>query len=572
MPPPPSLLRNATVPAAVVLLVSCAAVMPPLQLDVAARAPKLTGYGESTIPITTTSPQARDLFNDGVLQAYAFNEVEAVRIFKAALAKDPACAMCAWGVAWQLGPNINDPSRDNAAEAVKYVDHALRNRSRATPREQALIDSLALRYAHTSTARETAPLIAVCGKKNEDGDSIHPLDVAYAERMRKLADQYPSDPDILSLYAEAEMIATEESIIWSKDGKAAGRIGEVANRLEKLVAASPAMARHVGLTHYLVHAVDAPSVAVRGAAAADQLGKLAPMSPHLVHMPSHIYVHLGRFAQAASVNEKAVANDVAFAQTLTQQGFSVSKDWRGHNQHFLWYAAVMAAREDLALATADDMAKRFATNQGAFFEFVRSMRIITLVRMERWDQLLKEPLPAGDRGVGQAWYEYGRGMAQARLGRTAEAQASLARLQAAAAGTRARFTADNSPQRTARALVNAPEAGLKAELAFVRGQADEAMKFQTEMIEATSRIDAREPPMLADGTRLTLGQLQARAARWPEAEATYRQALADHPGSGWALRGLLQALRAQGKQAEAEKVKGELDRQWGEASGHLRGA
>ena len=121
-----------------------------------------------------------------------------------------------------------------------------------------------------------------------------------------------------------------------------------------------------------------------------------------------------------------------------------------------------------------------------------------------------------------------------------------------------------------RSLVNAPEAGLKAELAFLRGQPDEAMKFQGEMISATAKIDAREPPMLADGTRLTLGQLQARAKRWPEAEATYREALADHPGSGWALRGLLHALRAQGKQGEAEKVKSELDRQWVQASGHLR--
>ncbi len=545
--------------------------MPPLELDVAAKAPTIRGYGDSDIPITTTSPQARELFNDGVLQAYAFNEVEAIRNFKAALAKDPACAMCAWGVAWQLGPNINDPRRTNAAEALNYVDHALRNRDRATPREQALIDSLALRYAHTSTARETAPLLAGCGTKNEDSDSVHPLDVAYAERMRTLADRYPTDPDILSLYAEAEMIATEESIIWSKEGKPAGRMGEVTRRLETLIAASPMMAKHVGLTHYLVHAVDAPSVAARGAAAADQLGKLAPMSPHLVHMPSHIYVHLGRFGQAAAVNERAVANDVALAQTLTQQGFSISKDWRGHNQHFLWYAAIMAGRETLALATADDMRSRYAANEGAFFEFVRSMRIITLVRTERWDQLLKEPLPTGDRGVAQAWYEYGRGMAQARQGRVVEAEASLARLQTVAASTRARFTANTDPQRTARALVNAPEAGLKAELAFVRGQADEAMKFQAEMIEATAKIDAREPPMLADGTRLTLGQLQARAQRWPEAEATYRQALAERPGSGWALRGLLQALRAQGNRAEAEKVKGELDRQWGEASAHLRG-
>jgi tetratricopeptide (TPR) repeat protein len=558
---------TAAAPLAVVLLVSCAAVMPPLEVDPSARAPQLQGYGHSAIAVTTPVDEARRLFNEGVLQAYAFNEVEAVRTFKAALAKDPACPMCAWGVAWQLGPNINNSGRDGAAEALKYVDHALRNAARATPRERALIESLALRYAHASVARETAPLTAVCGSKDGDDEKVHPLDAAYADRMRSLADAHPADPDIVSLYAEAEIIATEGSTGWHKDGKPVGRMGEAADRVERLL---PAHTSHIGLNHYLIHLADALPVASRALPAAERLGKLAPQSPHLVHMPSHIFVHVGRFADAAQVNEQAVAADIALTDALKSQGFSVSKDWRGHNQHFLWYAAIMAGREDQALATADAMAARFKEQQGAFFEFVRSMRLITLVRMERWEQLLQEPLPMGDRGVAQVWYEYARGIAQARLGRPGEAETSLTRLQAAATATRARMTGNTGPQRTARAMVEAAEAGLRAELALAQGKPDDAFKHQAAMMKATARLDAREPPMLADGTRLSLGDMQARAGRWRDAEASFREALAEHPGSGWALRGLAQALRAQGKQTEADAVRRELERQWRLASPHLR--
>ncbi len=204
------------------VLASCALI--PFSPDSTATAPILDGYGRIDTAVSTRVPAARDAFHRGMLQAYAFNEVEAVRAFKAALARDPDCVLCAWGVAWQLGPNINDPSRGDFGEHLKYVDYALRHMAGATPRERGMVEALAIRYAHSSMARETAPLMAdVCGKRGEDEDEkAHPLDVAYAARMRALADAHPDDPDILSAYAEAEMIATEGDNLWSADGKPTG--------------------------------------------------------------------------------------------------------------------------------------------------------------------------------------------------------------------------------------------------------------------------------------------------------------------------------------------------------------
>ena len=118
------------------LLGACA--MPGLQIDLAATAPQLAGYGSAGYTITTGSAAAQAQFNQGLRQAYAFNEAEAVRMFTAALAADPACALCAWGVAWQLGPNINAPDRGNLAQALRYADLAQRRATGTTPREQTL--------------------------------------------------------------------------------------------------------------------------------------------------------------------------------------------------------------------------------------------------------------------------------------------------------------------------------------------------------------------------------------------------------------------------------------------------
>ena len=557
--------RIASIAAAAAALASCST-FAPFAPDLTARAPRLDGYGTSDIVISTRSPQARALFNAGVLQAYAFNEKEAVRMFKAALAQDPDCVMCAWGVAWQLGPNINDSSHEGYAEALKYVGYALTRAATSPPRERALVESLALRYAHPSTARETAPLLApTCGKPAADGDTdkVDPLDAAYADRMRALADASPDDPDIASLYAEAEIIATPGDTGWTPDGKPVGRIGEATARVEKLLARYP---DHTGLNHYMVHLADALPVASRATAAADRLGALAPKSPHLVHMPAHIYVHLGRYADAMRVNETAVANDAALAADEKAQDFSVSKDWRLHNQHFLWYAAVMAGREDDALAAARALGERVASWDNPFAEFVRSMPLITLVRFQRWDDVMKEPRATGDKGMSQAWYDYARGVAAARLGRLDEAQAALERVTAANKSLGGDLT------KILGRHLQAAQEGLAAEVALARGANDEALLHQAAMVKAAAKDDAREPPALADGTKVTLGDMQLRAGKAKDAEATFREVLVQHPKSGWALRGLARALDAQGRAADAKAAREELSRSWTGASTRLLGA
>jgi tetratricopeptide (TPR) repeat protein len=549
--------------AGLALLASCALL--PFTPDRGAKAPLLEGYGRLDTHATTSVPAARDTFRGAMLQAYAFNEVEAVRMFKAALALDPQCALCAWGVAWQLGPNINAPARGDLAEPLRFLDYALRHQDGATPRERALIEAMAIRYAHTSTARETAPLAGeACGKAQAgEPEPAHPLDVAYAARLRKLADAYPDDPDILALYAEAEMIATPDDELWTADGRPNGRAGEVAGRIEKLLPRHP---DHTGLNHYMIHIADAPPVARRALAAADRLARLAPNSPHLVHMPSHIYVHLGRYADATRANQQAVASDAALEESLRAQGFPASKDWRGHGLHFLWYAALMEGRADVALDAARRRAERAAHAQSVIAEYFRSLPLLSLVRLERWDDVLKEPRPAGDKGFAGANYEYARGVAHARLGQLTAAQESLVRLETAVEETR-KAAAPGGPLR---AMHDAAVEGLRAELAAAQGRHDDAIAHQARVVSAVAKVDAREPPLLGAGARLALGRIQSGAGRWSDAEASFRQELAARPGSGWALRGLVRALRAQGRHDEAARHEAELERAWSQADPRLR--
>lgn len=562
LPPP---WRPALSTAALLWLAACA--LGPLQVDREARAPVLDAFGHTSLPVDSESAAARRWFAQGMAQAYAFNEFEAVRSFKAALAQDPACAMCAWGAAYQLGPNINNTERGDLGEALRNVDHALRHAERLNARDRGLLEALALRYGHASEAKNTAVLTApVCGVAGR-GDRADPLDTAYAERMRLLADRYPDDPDVVSIYAEAEMIATRGDFWWDPaSGQPVGRIGEMAQRLEAALATHP---DHVGLNHYLIHAVDALPVAARAEQAADRLGGLAPASPHLLHMPAHTYVQLGRYADASRVNAQALAADDALDAELAKQQFPGSKDWRGHNGQFLWYAALMEGRGDFALQAARDSAARADKKDDEFGEFVRSRPLLTLLRLERWDDLLKEPAAHGDKGLAAALAEYAHGVAHARTGQPARAAELLAQLDPRAATIAAAHAGDDHFDKMMRGIVQVAQQRLRAELASSQGRHDEALAQQALSLASGKDLDDTEPPMLAAGSRLALGDLQLRAGQWAAAEQSFRADLAEHPGSGWALRGIASALRGQGRKAEAEALQARLQRDWRSADARL---
>ena len=548
-----------------VVIASCASLAP--LVDRQATAPELPGFGVAQMAVTTNVPAARHWFVQGMEQAYAFNEREAVRSFKAALAQDPQCAACAWGVAWQLGPNINAVERGDLREALRYARLAQSMAGNATPLERGLIDAMVVRYADEGNAPGAAlPQSAMCGSGGTS--KAHPLDIAYAQQLRVIADNYPYDPDALSLYVEAEMVATRDDWWDPKTGKPAGRIGEVADRLERALANN---ADHIGLNHYMIHAVDAPGVARRAVAAADRLGSLAPQAPHLVHMPSHIYVRVARYADATRVNEAALSAQQRLDARLATLGFTQTKNWNGHNRNFLWFAALMQGRGDLALETARRLAANAATSKTPWGEYQRGLPLLTLVRLARWGDALEETASAGAAERTPGMFEYARGIALARTGRVAETEVMVVSLDERVRTARAAAKPDDNFAKMMTEMLTTLSSQLKAEVAFARGDVEAALAAEREAIRAEEAMGG-EPPLLADGSQVALGDLLLRAGRYAEAEAAFRADLALQPGSGWALRGLQVVVAAQNRGAEAQQLQAEWARAWQEADVALRAA
>jgi tetratricopeptide (TPR) repeat protein len=350
------------------------------------------------------------------------------------------------------------------------------------------------------------------------------------------------------------MVATRSDWWDRKTGKPAGAVGDMVQRLETALLKTP---DHTGVNHYMIHALDASPRPERAVAAADRLGTLAPASPHLVHMPAHIYARVSRYGDAVRVNEEAVAAQARLTALLSQQQFEKTTDWDGHNLHFLWFGAVMEGRGDLALATARRIALRGSSSTSGFAQYRRALPIHTLARFERWAAVLAEP-PSTDKGfMARSLDGHARALALLHTGQLAAARALQAEI--------AQLTppqGENDGSELLRSMHSIVLARLNAELAQRDGHSEAAVAAAQAAVAAEDAFEAREPPMLAAMARQAQGQLLLSAGRAAEAEAAFRADLADQPGSGWALRGLHAALQRQGKTAEAAIVLDRLQQTW----------
>jgi len=250
-------------------------------------APLFHGIGPLHVPISTDSELAQKYFDQGFTLMYGFNHAEAIRSFKEAARLDPTCGICWWGIALSYGPNINLPMQKEAIpEAWKAVQTAQSLKSNETPREQAYIDAVATRY-------------------NESGEGREKLDRAYSDAMAKLVAAYPDDLDAAALYAESLMDLAPWDY-YQPDGSPKPETAIAIAQLERVIKANP---DHPGALHFYIHAVEATSTPERAEAAADELGDLVPVAGHLVHMPAHIYLRVGRYHDAVTQNELAATAD-----------------------------------------------------------------------------------------------------------------------------------------------------------------------------------------------------------------------------------------------------------------------
>jgi tetratricopeptide (TPR) repeat protein len=532
-------------------------------------APLYEGMGRATL-VAQANPVAQRYFAQAMQLAYGFDFAEADRAFAAALALDPQCALCAWGRAYVNGPNINHVGREpdtRLQAAQRYVEQARALAANTTPRERALIEALARRLevppsgaapAAAALRVSESPPLQVCGPAGMA--EPHPADLGYAEAMERLARAHVDDPDIGALYAEALLMLAPWQW-WRGDVPQAS----TARAIDVLTAVLARTPDHAGANHFLIHAYEQSPEPERALGAAARLPALAPSIGHLVHMPAHIHLRLGRYADAVRANEAAVAADAALAQQAHAQGLAPPAG-RTHHLHFLWSSSALMGKAGTALDAASLLARDAASASPAAAndgnrDYFLALPYFALVRFGRWDEIMALPAPDAGSVYADAMWHWARGMAHARQGRAKKALDELAELEG-------RIADANLDDKLLKGIDELREF-LEIAAASLRGEALLAAKRYGPALEAFGRataledaLESEEPPPWAYSTRVALGSAQLLANRPKDAEASFREDLKRYPHNGWALYGLAEALRRQGRRAEAAALDAGMRSVW----------
>ncbi|HJP61564.1 MAG TPA: hypothetical protein VJ865_16265 [Gemmatimonadaceae bacterium] len=494
--------------------------------------------------IGTTVPDAQRYFDQGLRLAYGFNHAEAIRSFTHAAELDPACAMCWWGIAYAYGPHVN--AGMDSASGVKAFEAAQRAVSLAATKpawQQAYATAIAARYA-----------------------SIPPndrakLDTAYAQAMRDVAARFPNDLDAASLASES-MMDLRPWNYWTLDGKPYPGTDQIVRQLEGVIARNP---NHPGACHYYIHAVEAvrPELAVP---CAERLASLMPGEGHMVHMPAHIYIRVGRYNDAVSSNIHAVHTDEMFIEGQKEPSL-YSMMYYPHNIHFLAFAAMLAGRSADAIAAAKTLSEKIEASGPTavdMWQEVMPYHQLMLTTFGRWNDVLAEPLPPPQMRVWSAVAYYARGIASAAKGDFVMAQTALDSLKAIDAAT----AADNG----SKPVVSIAMHALMGEIAGRSGKFDDAVWHFREAVAVDDSLLYNEPPRWYYPLRQSLGAALLKANRPSEAAIVYQEDLKRFPENGWSLYGLALALRAEGKISEGVQVENRFQKAWGNADVKLVGS
>ncbi|HEY6089915.1 MAG TPA: tetratricopeptide repeat protein [Gemmatimonadaceae bacterium] len=499
--------------------------------------PLYTDLGTYHKAIGTKVPKAQQYFDQGLRLVYGFNHAEAIRSFTRATELDPTCAMCWWGIAYAYGPHVN--AGMDSASGVRAYQAAQKAQalSSDTPSwERAYIEAVGARYAAVPPANRAS------------------LDSAYSRAMRATAKKYPKDLDATALAAES-MMDLRPWNYWTPEGKPYPGSDELVRMLESVIARNP---EHPGACHYYIHAVEAvnPQAAVP---CAERLARLMPGEGHMVHMPAHIYVRVGRYKDAAASNVHAIHTDEMFIEGQPQPTV-YSLAYYPHNIHFLAFVSSMAGRSAQAMDAARTLKSKVnmdvAKNVGMLQEMV-PYYALTLTTFGRWNEVLAEPLPPADMRFPTALARYARGVAYAAKGDFASARVELDSVKAIDAAT----PADAEHKAPISIAVHA----LMGEIATRSGKADEGIAHFKEALAIEDKGLYFEPPKWYYPIRQSLGAALLKAGRNAEAETVYREDLKRFPENGWSLYGLAAALRAQGKSAEAAAVEKRFAKAWTDA-------
>ena len=478
------------------------------------------GLGTFTKPMSSKSKEAQAFFDQGFQMMYAFAKPEAVRSFREAWRRDPDCAICHWGEAWAWGSYLNAPmSSEEAPHAYAAARQALSLRDRASAKERALIDAMAVRYVETFDAAQRVA-----------------QDRAYAEAMEKVAARYPDDLEIATLYADALFLLEPRRGTRDVNDPNVHRLHTV---LEGILARD---VRHPGACHLYVHATESTVVPGRAEACAEFLGRSIPGASHINHMPSHTWNEIGRWGDSVHANLDAWHSD---QKAAVGQGFAIYPE---HNLHMLLYAASYDGQGAIAMRAGKDYTR---LTGDSFYE------VLTLLRFGRFDEVLEVTNRPRAEIQGGLW-DFAQRYAHLRQGTADFATAYLGRVKKAAATSTAAFRVHS-----AKDLLAIVAGILEGEIQRSAGDLDGAISSFQRAADVQAALVYDEPEPLPFSAFHWLGAALLERKRFADAEKAYRAELTDHPRNGWSLLGLKQALEGQG--ADVSGVAADLAGSWSRA-------
>lgn len=496
------------------------------------KAPWFKGLSGNNYSISTKNAEAQKYFNQGLTLSFAFNHAEAGRSFFESARQDSTCAMCWWGFAYVLGPNYNaGMEKDNFLRAYDAVQKAKSYSSTASTKEKKLIEALTHRYSNdTSIARFS-------------------LDSSYASAMRKVYNDYADDVTVASLFAES-LLDLHPWNLYKRDGTIQPWTSEILKVLQKCLQNEPL---HAGANHFYIHATEMSQHAENALKSANLLRNLVPGSGHLVHMPSHTYIRIGRYHDGVIANQKAVKVDSLYLEACHAQGV-YPLAYYPHNYHFISACATLSGESKIAMQGA------FATSEHAHKKLLRDPAWATLqhyyaipwyvaVKFGLWEEVVKSPAPEKDLKYPLVIWHYAQGMAMLSQQNINKAKVHLAEIK--------NIITDTSIKALTIWGINSvfdlcaiASKTLEGEITAKENKYPAAIALLKEAILKEDALNYDEPPDWFFSVRHHLGAVLIDAGLYEEAINVYNDDLKNYRENGWALIGLMNAYKKLGLKKE----------------------
>ena len=508
------------------------------------KAPLFSGLDGMHFSVSTTNSEAQKYFDQGLMLSFAFNHAEAGRSFFEAARQDSTCAMCWWGFAYVLGPNYNaGMEKDNLQRAYDAVQNAKAHSASCTQKEKDLIEALTHRYSNDTTIAR--PI----------------LDSSYAAAMRKVYKRYSADVTVASLFAEALMNLHPWNL-YKKDGTIQPWTPEILSVLEKCLQKEP---NHAGANHFYIHATEMSQHAETALASADLLRDLVPGAGHLVHMPSHTYIRIGKYHEGVVANQKAVLVDSLYVESCHAQGV-YPLAYYPHNYHFISACATLCGESKIAMlganATSSHSHKKLLRDPAwATLQHYYSIPWFVEVKLGLWNDILRSAAPEKDLKYPAVIWHYAQGMAMLSQNKIVDAKNHLVEMKTIMLDTTIKeltiwginsvFDLCEIASKTLAGEINAKEK--KYSTAIIRLQ---------EAVAKEDALNYDEPPDWFFSIRHHLGAVLIEAGKFREAIKVYDEDLKIFRENGWALKGLMNAYEKLGDKKKYNEAKARFDKAW----------